>query len=167
MLDVQIPWSLRLGDANLEVDVPSSSPLVQRDRPFVFPQSTRFPEVAAGARGLLGGRLIKGDFSGYATELHAGDVVHMYFTGLGPVLGAVETGSPAPINELRPLASPMRCGFLPDPSAEADTVFAGLAPGTVGIYQVTFRIAAGTPTVPNGIQCSIGGSGVTFISAVQ
>ena len=163
-LDVQIPWGLRTGPVALTIDVESTSPLVQSTPPVVLPLTPGLPSMPSGARGVLGGRLLKGDFSGSVTQLLPGDIVHLYLTGLGAVTGAVQTGMPAPLNDLRPLASTVRCGFLPGPSSEAETLFAGLAPGMVGIYQVTLRAPTDVPATPTGMQCSLGsGGGFGFI----
>jgi uncharacterized protein (TIGR03437 family) len=168
-LQVQIPWEVRAGAGlvDLTIDYPTASPLMQRVRPFVLPQAPGFPPLPAGARGLLGGRLIKGDFSGYVTDpLRPGDIVHLYFTGLGPVTGPVQTGFPTPTDDLRPLVAPLICRFLPD-QTEAETLFAGLAPGMIGIYQVTLRVPPSAPPVPNGMQCSLGGGGVFTFTTVS
>jgi hypothetical protein len=48
MVEVQVPWSLRLGRAMLALNIPTSSPFEQRDRPLVFRSlrdSCRFPQA--------------------------------------------------------------------------------------------------------------------------
>jgi uncharacterized protein (TIGR03437 family) len=106
--------------------------------------------------------IIKGDWSGFqTTQPHAGDIVYLYMTGLGPVSGPVHTGIPAPLDIVEPLQSPLTCTFTPQ-TTPAQTLFAGLAPGLVGIYQVAFRIPEDANTKPfNGLQCSLG-SGASF-----
>ena len=154
-MTLQVPWELQAGMAALSIDYPTESPLVQRNRLFVAPQAPQLAAPAAGASGILGGLLIKGDFSGYVTAPpNAGDIVNLYMTGLGAVRGAVQTGEPAPTNELRPIDGYVHCVFTPH-TTDAETLFAGLAPGMVGIYQLTFRFPADTPVDvrPTGMRC--------------
>jgi len=78
-----------------------------------------------------------------AHPVSAGATVTIYCTGLGPVSPAVPTGTPAPIaapsNAINPVA--VIIGGVP-----ADLKFAGLAPSTVGTYQVNAVVPQGTPT---------------------
>lgn len=63
-----------------------------------------------------------------------GEIVHLYATALGPVAPAVATGQPAPSDPLSWVVDPLACriGDIPVP-----VLYQGLAPGTVGIYQVS------------------------------
>lgn len=82
-------------------------------------------------------------------------------TGLGPVSSPVPTGQPAPLNALSYAQLALTCqwnAFGGGPPAEV--LFAGLAPGQVGLYQVNVRVAAGisfgeltcSSTLPSGGQ---------------
>ena len=83
-ITLQVPWELQAGMAALSIDYPTESPLVQRSRLFVAPQAPLLVAPAAGASGILGGLLIKGDFSGYVTAPpNAGDIVNLYMQGSG------------------------------------------------------------------------------------
>ncbi len=66
-----------------------------------------------------------------------GDVLEIYATGLGAVGEPPESGAIAPRDRLvRTLAQPMvRLADLPQ-----EVLFAGLAPGLVGVYQVNVRV---------------------------
>jgi len=164
-MTLQVPWELQVGMAAVFIDYPSESPLTQRSRLFVATQAPRFVTPAPGASRILGGMLIKGDFSGYVTTPpQPGDIVNMYMTGLGAVRGAVKTGEPAPTGDLRPIDGYMHCTFTPH-TTDAETLFAGLAPGMVGIYQVTFRFPADTPAdvPPTGMRCGFNTPGYNFI----
>ena len=89
---------------------------------------------------MFGLKFLKADFSGYVTELpHPGEIIQLYMTGLGAVQGDVQTGKPAPLDSLRPSPEMSQCRFTPQ-TTMADTLFAGLAPGLIGVYQVTFRM---------------------------
>jgi uncharacterized protein (TIGR03437 family) len=71
-------------------------------------------------------------------------VVHLYMTGLGPVEPAVESGAPSPSNPPARLRLPLSCHFAPKdiytPETTPEVLFAGLAPGFAGYYQLTIRI---------------------------
>src|SRR5260370_37182301 len=92
------------------------------------------------------------DFSGLVTtQPQPGDIVIAYMTGLGPVQGQPQTGVPTPVGVPMPLDGQITCTFLvqqtsplvplPQQSA-AETLFAGLAPSLIRIYQVSFRMPA-------------------------
>ena len=67
----------------------------------------------------------------------AGDVLLIYATGLGPVSSPVQTGAAAPLTELSECVVPIQ--VILDGVAR-DVMFAGLAPGFVGVYQINFRV---------------------------
>jgi adhesin/invasin len=71
----------------------------------------------------------------------AGDAVVIYTTGLGDVNPAIPAGAPAPLDALSPTASPatVTIGGVAAPQV----LFAGLAPGFTGLYQVNVVVPAG------------------------
>lgn len=166
---IQVPWDQRTGQAAVTFDFPSQSPFRAVQSALVFGLSPAFETADAGTYPLLGLKMIKADFSGLVTaQPTPGQIVHTYMTGLGRVLGSVQTGSPAPLDSLRPITGTFQCRFFPF-RAPAETLFAGLAPGLAGIYQVTFRFPNETPSGPlTGGDCSLSGpegsAGFTFVS---
>lgn len=85
-----------------------------------------------------------------------GQVVNFYATGLGPVDPPVATGQPGPTAPLARVRERIECS--------APVLFAGLAPGLVGIYQLQLQLPANPePTYGQlelaGIRCSVAGSG--------
>ena len=77
-----------------------------------------------------------------------GEILVLYMTGLGPVSEPPPPGRPAPLDILSSTLVPVFCQW--DAAAEgpiADVLFAGLAPGRIGVYQVNVRVA---PTVVSG-----------------
>ncbi len=139
-IGIQTPWELdSTFEAPLRVEVASDTPFQQSELVHIPGMSPRFegtppPGVA------LPGIAIKGDFSGLlATDPQPGEIFHMYLTGLGVVEGSVQTGAVTPIGPVFPIRGTMACRFTPY-TKDAETLFAGLAPGLIGIYQVTFRI---------------------------
>jgi uncharacterized protein (TIGR03437 family) len=91
---------------------------------------------------------VKADFSGVLTsDPQPGEVFVVYATGLGPVVGQVQTGVPAPADALLPIRGEFRCRFFPY-TADAETLFAGLAPGLTGVYQVNLRMPQAPSAAP-------------------
>ena len=68
------------------------------------------------------------------TPAHAGEIIHIYMTGLGAVQVPVPDGAPGFPN---PLKDPLTCIVA---GKATDVLYAGLAPGLVGVYQVDMRI---------------------------
>lgn len=156
---VQVPWEQRTGQVTFSVDAASNSPFRQEQLANVFPTAPSFEPADPGTSSIFPIKIIKGDFSGFQTTPPGpGSIVHIYMTGLGRVQGTVQTGVPAPVDSLRPLVSTVRCQFTPQ-TTYADTLFAGLAPGMTGIYQLTFRIPTDPiPTIFTGMQCMLNGA---------
>jgi uncharacterized protein (TIGR03437 family) len=71
----------------------------------------------------------------------AGDAIVIYTTGLGDVTPAIPAGAPAPLDALSPTSSPatVTIGGVDAPQV----LFAGLAPGFIGLYQVNVVVPAG------------------------
>jgi len=74
-----------------------------------------------------------------------GEILHLYMTGLGPVLPALRTGEPAPVNgPPSRIVNSMSC--MANNQAllqQVPVAFAGLAPGLTGVYQVDIRAPIG------------------------
>jgi uncharacterized protein (TIGR03437 family) len=159
-VDVQVPWEQRPGAASFLIAAPLASPFQQSQTVFVSPLAPMFEPLDPGAKAILPVKIIKGDWSGYqTTQPGPGDIVNIYFTGLGPVNGPVKTGEPASLTTLNPLAGQLTCTFSPQ-KQPATTLFAGLAPGLIGVYQASFQMPPDAGGVPiSGISCTIGGPG--------
>ena len=81
-----------------------------------------------------------------ATAVPRGEVVQLYANGLGPVENQPRTGEAASSTVLAPckIAAQLTIG-----GQNATVLFAGLAPGFVGLYQVNARVPMEAPV---GIQ---------------
>lgn len=159
---VQVPWELAgRAQARLRIEGATPSPFLQAQQVSIAQMFPRFEPLGPGETSVLGFKALKGDFSGLVTEKpHPGDVIIVYATGLGPVRGSVATGMPAPTDRAIEIEGRIRCRFFPY-ETEAETLFAGLAPGLTGIYQVNFRLPEGPdPGRIAGGMCSFGGGGV-------
>jgi uncharacterized protein (TIGR03437 family) len=80
-----------------------------------------------------------GSPNGPANPAKAGSLISVYLTGQGPVALAVATGSPAPTS---PLARPIYPVVATLGGHEAEITSVGLSPGSIGLFQVTFRVPA-------------------------
>ncbi len=137
---VQVPWEQRTGELPFRLDFAGDSPFAQIQTAVVLAFAPRFEPADPGTTSLLGIKMVTADFSALVTTPPApSDIVHMYMTGLGAVQGSVTTGVPAPLDSLRPITGSVTCRFAPQ-TAPATTLFAGLAPGMTGVYQVTLRL---------------------------
>jgi enamine deaminase RidA (YjgF/YER057c/UK114 family) len=102
------------------------------------------------------------DFSGLITSnqpARPGEIIHLFASGLGPVTPPVPDGASAPATPLSRTVSPVTCGAL-DASGNSiplTLLFAGLAPGMTGIYQLDVQLPSSLPA-GNAVQvrCGIG-----------
>jgi enamine deaminase RidA (YjgF/YER057c/UK114 family) len=102
------------------------------------------------------------DFSGLITSdqpARAGEIIHLYGSGFGPVTPPVPDGAPASAATVSRTTNPITCGGL---DANGSTIsltllFAGLAPGLTGIYQLDVQLPGNLP-VGSAVQvrCGVG-----------
>jgi len=158
-VDVQVPWELSGGSAQFHLALQNGSPFQQFEPIFVSPIAPAFEPLDPGQTAIFPIKIVRGDWSGLqTTQPQAGDIVYVYMTGLGPVATPVATGVPASLTTPDPIQGSLTCTFTPE-TTPAQTLFAGLAPGTIGVYQVAFRMPSDPNTQPlNGMQCNLTGS---------
>ena len=87
------------------------------------------------------------DFRGPVTiddPARPGEIVHAYGRGFGPVSPQPDPGQPASGNPLSFVTLPLRCELVRNsqPALPVDLLFAGLAPGYIGLYQLDVRLPA-------------------------
>lgn len=147
-LDFQIPWeTLSSSTVGLQLDSSTQSPFHQSHSVSMAAMAPRFEF-----------RPIRPDFSGYFNP-GPGDDFILYATGLGAVDGLPITGEPTPTDRLYRITGDFRCRFFPY-SNDAEILFAGLAPGYTGIYQLNFRLPKEAVTGPiTGGVCHYGTDG--------
>lgn len=107
--------------------------------PRVF--RTRLPASDQEAPTVL--RASNGSLATLANPIHVGDTLVIYATGLGKTFPAIDAGIPAPTDPSpQPLLPPLvTLGGVP-----LQVLFAGLAPGQIGVYQINVRVDARAPT---------------------
>jgi uncharacterized protein (TIGR03437 family) len=126
---------------------------VQNLFPRVLPVGPTGPDPPSGTLGAYSdvdsfAYAIHEDWSGPVngdSPARPGEIIHFFGSGWGPVDGTVQTGQPTPSD--RPYHIALQCdwratGASRDVSTGTsfDVLFAGLAPGLIGKYQLDLRI---------------------------
>jgi uncharacterized protein (TIGR03437 family) len=142
---IQVPWDLP--DQWVKFTMyGGESPFETFTR--TFPISDFYPQgFAPGSPGVNEGQpAYRQDWSAntYESAATSGEIVHIFAVGLGAVDCAVETGKPAPLDRLCRITRVVNWQWTtaPNTNVPAEVLFAGLAPGTVGLYQIDVRVPA-------------------------
>lgn len=150
----QIPFEIEPGDFPVGIATPEGPfeqvPVVLT----VSPTEPRF--IKNGVEVVIPGVrefedvIVNHDFSELIVEdnkANPSDIVTLYMTGLGITEPPVTTGELTPIGPLFLPPAPVECSWLQGVGQRplVETFFAGLAPGLIGVYQVTVRLPADPP----------------------
>lgn len=150
---VQVPWGIPvLSDLNLpsgfgqtvRIDVETG---VQSPFDTNFHGSARVRDFLPD----LDTPPIHEDWSGFVSDdspAQAGEVISFYATGLGPVVPTASTGVPGPSDPPAVIITPLSCN--------ATALYAGLAPGLIGYYQVSVLLPAVIMRSSFDLSCSLG-----------
>jgi minor extracellular serine protease Vpr len=99
-----------------------------------------------------------------SNPVHRGDVLVIYATGLGRTNPLIPAGQPAPTDQLASTQIPV---VVTLGGIQQQVLFAGLAPGLVGVYQINVQI---TRSVPEGLSVPLvisqGGGSTSFVVRV-
>jgi uncharacterized protein (TIGR03437 family) len=147
----QVPWEAALDPAyDVEFTIPGRQdpawiPVVRLNIVSAAPQFV-LPAIHEGFTSVIT----------MASPARPGEVITLYAIGLGAVAPAVATGQAAPLSPVSYLVDGLVCSapaitgqFIP-----MDVLFTGLAPATIGYYQVNLRLPASLPDSQNfQIQC--------------
>ncbi|MDP2999679.1 MAG: hypothetical protein Q8N47_19485 [Bryobacterales bacterium] len=148
---LQVPFQTGL-ETNVEVKTESSSPFIPQLR---FATSTftglgafllnpRSPSGYGGSDALA----VHEDWSALVTSVtpaRPGEILHLYGTGFGRVDSQPPDGMPAPADPPARTITPITCwAWGADNFTKMDipVLFAGLAPGLAGVYQLDVRVPA-------------------------
>jgi uncharacterized protein (TIGR03437 family) len=135
-INAQLPYELKAGN-QYEVQVNVNGAVSSPVPISVVPVS---PGIAAyGSGGVIAQHA---DYSliSAAAPAKPGEVIILYLAGMGAVDAEVATGAASPAT---PLAHPVQPPVLTVNGNPVPTVFAGLVPGAVGLYQVNFKVPEG------------------------
>lgn len=129
--------------------------------PGVFRSGTAGPET--GIPTVV--RMKNNDLVTPSNPIHPGDHIVIYLTGLGKTSPQVEAGMPAP---MEPLASALVQPDVTINGVPLQVLYAGLAPGQVGIYQINAIVPSrGVPTGFNQpLEIMQGGQSTTLMVRV-
>jgi uncharacterized protein (TIGR03437 family) len=155
-LDIEIPWEISPGnftltlrnssspfESVLAVDVVDLAPTFERSG---LPFDSDQPVI-----------VVHQDFLSLVTQSNpvvAGETVHFYMTGLGDVQPRPATGRtsvPLPVASQVPFCSLV--SVFPQSATIAPVLFAGIAPGMIGIYQMDVTIPQGYPPSLATLEC--------------
>lgn len=161
----QVPWEMQgvhtlslASTQSLFEDILSRSLQIRQTQPAFWYTSDGLPLIAHQ------------DFHGLvspADPAHPDEILHLYLTGMGAVTPAAVTGAPAPTASLSTVVGPVFvfwAGELPINFPAGPTVlFAGLAPGIVGLEQVDIQVPHQVPAqLSVTIQSGSAGAFATF-----
>jgi uncharacterized protein (TIGR03437 family) len=135
-----VPWETSLGSATLALQSSQSPFLAALPYPIgVLPLAPHFFTFEDLGTAIA----VHQDFHGVVSDddrAQPGEIVHFYMTGLGPVTPATPADRPA--TQAARIQAQLGWTWYDDSYATspADILYAGLAPGLTGIYQVSVRI---------------------------
>jgi len=143
-LNVQVPWELGSAKSAIVTIVRNGVPGV----PVEVDLAPYQPGLFAAAN--IGAILVNSRTGRIVTPqepTRAGDVLVGYATGLGLTAANPQTGEPDAGSPLATTASPTRM-VLNGPAGEREVtpLYAGLAPGFIGVYQINFAVPSGLGT---------------------
>jgi uncharacterized protein (TIGR03437 family) len=94
----------------------------------------------------------------------AGSFISVYATGLGAVTPPVAAGAVSPTSPLSPTVSPVTAYIA---GRAATVTFAGLAPGTIGVYQVNLIVPLTAPSGTDRLVLYVNGIGSQTGATIQ
>lgn len=140
-------------DSQLNVQLPAElnpnqtyALIVSANGGISVPQNVTIGSATPGVAAFPDGRLIAQHTDANATLVDsahpakAGETLVMYLDGMGATKPAVKTGTAAPSAE--PLARVVTMPTVTVDGNPATVLFAGLTPGSVGLYQIDFTVPA-------------------------
>jgi uncharacterized protein (TIGR03437 family) len=133
--------------------------------PNPFISSIGAPGIASFANGSIIATHLDGSLITSSSPAMPSEIIVLYLTGLGSTANQPATGSAAPV----PPTDPVSAVTLTLNGVASPTLFVGLTPGTVGLYQIDFTVPAGTPGGNQVLTVSQAGvvSNVTILPVAQ
>lgn len=149
----QIPWETPVQAAARVELSPGNSPL--ESPPGTVDVAERAPGGFTTDFTVLA---VHQDWSGLVTPdspAAEGEVIAVYLNGLGPVIPKVATEAPGPVPPAV-ITGALRCQFWDGSPSDGQIFFAGLAPGMIGVYQVSVQVPVGLRVTPISLTCDFG-----------
>ena len=132
-INAQVPFGIPDGAATATIQTAGMPPAAIR-----FSVAAAAPGVFWSGQNQVAIQNADGSANGPANPAKAGSLVSVYLTGLGAVAPAVPTGAAAPADRPTYAVSPIAATIGGQP---ATVTFAGLVPGSVGLFQVGIRVS--------------------------
>jgi uncharacterized protein (TIGR03437 family) len=133
-INAQLPYEISPGSATLVVTVNGSS-----SAPMSFLVATAAPGIMMYGANRAVALNQDATLNGSDHPALVGSGITVFLTGQGPVDSPVASGAASPEDPLAGASLPVTASIGGQP---ADLLFAGLAPGGVGLFQVSVRIPA-------------------------
>jgi len=160
VVSVQTPTSLAPGSGTT-VQVTSSAGTTSTVSVPIVPANPGIFTVEAGGGGQArainqdGTQNGDGTITGSDTPAPRGSVISIYASGLGPVNPAIPAGTPAPQKPLSVATLPVNATIA---NQSATVLYAGAAPGLVGVYQVNIQVPLTVGSGTARLVLSVGGN---------
>lgn len=147
-INIQVPMHERVSDSSLEVIIEQGARRAVVEAPVISNSPGEFFQTASRSAILQHAA----DYS-LVTLAHpaaAGEAVIAYLTGMADTRPLMKTGEPAPFDPLAvvPVFKEVwgsESYFVQIAGAKVEPLYAGLAPGLLGVYQVNFMMPATAP----------------------
>lgn len=141
-LNAQIPWELA-GETSVQLVVVRNGAASMPVPVELAPASPGIFVVGENAGVVVNAA---GQLVDRQTPARVGDALVIYASGLGPVTGAVGSGVPASSSVLEPTQQPVQATLtVGGQTLQLPVLFAGSAPGFVGVNQVNVVISEAVP----------------------
>ena len=138
--DIQIPWLAAVGSIPFRILDSGASPFEENELVPARRYAITLEKASPGEPSVLGIKASNADGNGPPpAQPGPGDTFRLYMTGLGPVANQPQTGAPTPTSVPSPIRAQLSCSFMPYANP-VESSSASLVPGTIGVYQATFRL---------------------------
>jgi uncharacterized protein (TIGR03437 family) len=136
-INAEVPFELQTGGMPQVVVFAGNVPTT----PTLLMPAVAAPGIAAFANGSIIAQHLDASLITSSSPAKPGETIILYLTGLGSTANQPATGSPAPVPPTGPI-SPLTLTLN---SVVTPTLFVGLTPGTIGLYQIDFTVPMSTP----------------------
>lgn len=131
-INAQVPFETIPGTATAELRLPAMPPAA-----IQFPIAQVAPGIFATGPNQAAVQNADGTMNAIANPAGSGSQVTVYLTGQGVVEPPVADGEPAPSEPVARISYPVTATIGGQP---AEVLFAGLSPGSVGVFRISIRV---------------------------